>query len=75
MSRRLRTLAALATVALIAAGGSNLAAAHADTVPWGSAPGTLPGKPSKPKKPSKRPLRPKGMSGAPGTLPPMGASR
>jgi len=42
MSRRLRTLAALATVALIAAGGSNLAAAHADTVPWGSAPGTLP---------------------------------
>ena len=62
MSRKLRPLAALATVALIGAGGSYSFAASAKTESKGSssAPETLPSK---------------GSSSAPGTLPPKGFSR
>jgi hypothetical protein len=68
MSRKLRPLAALATVALIGAGASYSFAANGNTGSKGSssAPGTLPSKGSS---------RSKGSSSAPGTLPPKGSSR
>jgi hypothetical protein len=66
MSRKLRPLAAVATVALIGAGGSYSFAATGGTRSKGSssAPGTLPPMGSSRAK----------RSSAPGTLPPMGSS-
>jgi hypothetical protein len=86
MSRRLRPLAALATVALIGAGGSYSFAAEGNTGSKrsSSAPGTLPPKRSSRSKgsssapgtlPPKRSSRSKGSSAAPGTLPPKRSSR
>jgi hypothetical protein len=75
MTRKLRSLAALTTVALIGAGAANSFAADGNP----GAPGKLPGKTSKrssvPRKapgklPGKRSSRPKGTSLAPGKLPP-----
>jgi hypothetical protein len=68
MSRKLRPLAALATVALIGAGVSNGFAANGNTGSKGSssAPGTLPPKGSSGSK--------KGSSSAPGKLPSKGSS-
>jgi hypothetical protein len=68
MSRKLRPLAALVTVALIGAGSSNIVAANGDTASKASssAPGTLPPMGSSRSRPS---------SSVPGTLPPMGSSR
>jgi hypothetical protein len=68
MSRKLRSLAALATVAVIGAGCLKSVAANGNTRSKGSAPapGTLP---------SKRSSRSKGSPPAPGTLPPKRSSR
>jgi hypothetical protein len=74
MSRKLRPLAALATVALIGAGGSYSFAANGKTeskrslrsTPSSSAPGALP---------SKGRSRSRGSRSAPGTLPSKGSSR
>ena len=69
MTRKLRPLAALATVALIGAGGTNSFAAAGNTgpKPSSSAPGKLPPTgSSRSRVPSSR---------APGKLPPMGSSR
>jgi hypothetical protein len=67
MTRKLRPVAALATVALIAAGGSYGLAANGKTESQASssAPGTLPAQPSRPKR----------SSSAPGTLPAKRSSR
>ena len=86
MSRKLRPLAALATVALVGAGGSYSFAANGKTESKGSssAPGTLPSKGQSRSKgslsapgtlPPKGLSRPKGSLSAPGTLPPKGLSR
>jgi hypothetical protein len=86
MSRKLRSLVALATVGLIGAGGSYSLAANGNTGSKGSslAPGTLPPKGSSGSRGSLSApgtLPPKGSSGskgslsAPGTLPPKGSSR
>ena len=68
MSRKPRPLAALATVALIGAGGSYSLAANGKTGSKGSlsTPGTLPPMGSS---------RSAGSSSAPGTLPSKGSSR
>jgi hypothetical protein len=68
MSRKLRPLAALVTVALIGACSSSIVAANGDTASKASssAPGTLPPKGAS---------RTNASSSAPGTLPPMGSSR
>jgi len=84
MTRKLRPLAALATVALIGAGGSYSYAATGKTASKRSsaAPGKLPPKGSSRSKRSAAPgkLPPKGLSRskrsvAPGKLPPKGSSR
>ena len=85
MSRKLRPLAALATVALIGGGGSYSLAANDNTAAKGSsslAPGALPPRGSSGSKGSLAPgtLPSMGSSGstrslsAPGTLPPMESS-
>jgi hypothetical protein len=86
MSRKLLSLGAITTVALIGAGGSYSLAANGKTGPKrssSSAPGTLPPKASsRPTKSSSAPgtlppkasSRPTKSSSAPGTLPPRGSS-